>query len=53
MLDSWNTGAAKSAIVDFVARVTKENGKDYVPLPSASLRSPRRSTKPTSTASPS
>jgi len=31
MLASWNEGAAKSAIVDFVARVTKEGGKDYVP----------------------
>ena len=32
-LPSWNEGAAKSAIVDFVARVTKEGGKDYVPPP--------------------
>ena len=32
MLDSsWNEGAAKSAIVDFVARVTKEGGPDFVP----------------------
>ena len=31
MLASWNDGAAKSAIVDFVARVTKEGGRDYVP----------------------
>jgi phosphoserine phosphatase len=31
MLASWNDGAAKSAIVDFVARVTKEGGPDYVP----------------------
>src|SRR4029079_13443592 len=31
MLESWNDGAAKSAIVDFVARVTKEGGPDYVP----------------------
>ncbi|HTS20234.1 MAG TPA: HAD family hydrolase [Casimicrobiaceae bacterium] len=30
MLDSWNDGAAKSAIVDFVARVTKEGGPNYV-----------------------
>jgi phosphoglycolate phosphatase-like HAD superfamily hydrolase len=29
-LPSWNEGAAKSAIVDFVGRVTKE-GADYVP----------------------
>ena len=31
MLASWNDGAAKSAILDFVARVTKEGGRDYVP----------------------
>jgi hypothetical protein len=31
MLASWNEGAARSAIVDFVARVTKEGGKEYVP----------------------
>jgi phosphoglycolate phosphatase-like HAD superfamily hydrolase len=30
-LPSWNEGATKSAIVDFVARVTKKGGKDYVP----------------------
>jgi len=30
-LPSWNDGAARSALVDFVARVTKEGGKDYVP----------------------
>ena len=30
-LPSWNEGPARSAIVDFVARVTKESGKDYVP----------------------
>ena len=29
-LDSWNDGAAKSAIVDFVARVTAEGGTDFV-----------------------
>jgi hypothetical protein len=29
MLASWNDGAARSAIVDFVARVTKEGGKLY------------------------
>jgi hypothetical protein len=33
MLSSWNEGAAKSAIVDFVARVTKEGGKEYVAPP--------------------
>jgi phosphoserine phosphatase len=31
MLASWNDTAVKSAIVDFVARVTKEGGTDYVP----------------------
>ena len=31
VLSSWNDGAAKSAIVDFVARVTKEGGPDFVP----------------------
>jgi len=31
MLASWNDSAAKSAIVDFVARVTKEGGRDFVP----------------------
>jgi len=31
MLASWNEGAAKSAITDFVARVTKEGGRDHVP----------------------
>jgi phosphoglycolate phosphatase-like HAD superfamily hydrolase len=30
-LPSWNAGATKSAIVDFVGRVTKEGGPDYVP----------------------
>lgn len=30
-LPSWNAGATKQAIVDFVARVTKEGGADYVP----------------------
>jgi phosphoserine phosphatase len=29
-LPSWNDGAAKSAILDFVARVTREGGKDFV-----------------------
>lgn len=29
-LPSWNDGAAKSAILDFVARVTNEGGPDYV-----------------------
>jgi phosphoglycolate phosphatase-like HAD superfamily hydrolase len=30
-LASWNEGAAKKSIVDFVARVTEPGGKDYVP----------------------
>lgn len=29
-LPSWNEGAAKKAIIEFVARVTKEGGTDYV-----------------------
>lgn len=29
-LSSWNEGAAKQAIIDFVARVTRENSPDYV-----------------------
>jgi phosphoglycolate phosphatase-like HAD superfamily hydrolase len=32
-LSSWNDGAVKSAIVDFVGRVTKEGGPDFVPVP--------------------
>ena len=31
-LPSWNDGANKRAIVDFVARVTKEGGPDFVPV---------------------
>ena len=30
-LESWNNGAAKAAIVDFVARVTKQGGAEYAP----------------------
>jgi phosphoserine phosphatase len=30
-LPSWNDGPAKAAIVDFVARVTKNGGPEYVP----------------------
>ncbi|TWI04967.1 haloacid dehalogenase-like hydrolase [Luteimonas cucumeris] len=30
-LPSWNTGTTKSAILDFVARTTKEGGPDFVP----------------------
>jgi hypothetical protein len=31
-LPSWNDGAAKAAIVDFVARVTTDGGPDFVPV---------------------
>ena len=31
VLPSWNEGATRAAIVDFVARVTAEGGPDYVP----------------------
>ena len=31
-LASWNDGAAKSQILDFVARVTQRGGPDFVPL---------------------
>ena len=30
-LPSWNDGPAKTAIIDFVARVTTEGGPDFVP----------------------
>ena len=30
-LPSWNDGPAKTAIIDFVARVTKSGGPDFVP----------------------
>jgi phosphoglycolate phosphatase-like HAD superfamily hydrolase len=30
-LPSWNAGAARTAIVEFVERVTREGGADYVP----------------------
>jgi hypothetical protein len=30
-LPSWNDGAAKSAILDFVARITKQGAADFVP----------------------
>ncbi len=30
LLPSWNDGSAKKAILEFVAAVTDENGKDYV-----------------------
>jgi phosphoglycolate phosphatase-like HAD superfamily hydrolase len=32
-LPSWNDGAAKNAILDFVKRVTTEGGGDFVPRP--------------------
>jgi hypothetical protein len=32
-LPSWNDGTAKKALTDFVAKVTKEGGPDYVPIP--------------------
>ena len=31
LLPSWNDGAAKSAILDFVARVTKQGSAEFVP----------------------
>jgi hypothetical protein len=31
LLASWNEGAAKSQILDFVARVTQQGGPDFVP----------------------
>ena len=31
LLPSWNDGAAKSAILDFVARVTEQGGTEFVP----------------------
>ncbi len=31
-LPSWNEGAAKQAILDFVAKVTKEGSPDFVPI---------------------
>src|SRR5262245_62502618 len=31
VLPSWNDGEARSAILDFIARVTKSGGPDYVP----------------------
>jgi hypothetical protein len=32
-LPSWNDGAVKKSITDFVARVTREGGADFVPVP--------------------
>jgi hypothetical protein len=32
-LPSWNDGPNKKAILDFVARVTKEGGPEFVPVP--------------------
>jgi phosphoserine phosphatase/2'-5' RNA ligase len=31
-LSSWNEGPAKKEILDFVAKVTKEGGKDFLPV---------------------
>jgi hypothetical protein len=33
VLRSWNDGAAKRAIVEFVGRVTREGSPDFVPIP--------------------
>lgn len=30
-LQSWNSGAVKSSTLDFVTRVTKADGPDFVP----------------------
>ena len=32
-LPSWNEGATRKSIVDFVARVTRQGGADFVPVP--------------------
>lgn len=32
-LPSWNSGAAKTAIVNFVSKVTKPGGAEFVPIP--------------------
>ena len=32
-LESWNDGAARSAILDFVTRVTTPDSPDFVPEP--------------------
>src|SRR3954464_8110674 len=32
-LPSWNEGPTKQSILDFVAKVTKEGGPDFVPVP--------------------
>jgi len=32
VLPSWNDGPVKQAIIDFVAKVTKQGGPDFVPL---------------------
>ena len=32
-LSSWNEGASKAAIVEFVARVTDPSSPDFVPVP--------------------
>jgi hypothetical protein len=32
LLPSWNDGPAKKAVIDFVTKVTKEGGTDFVPV---------------------
>ncbi|MFM7151391.1 MAG: haloacid dehalogenase-like hydrolase, partial [Gemmataceae bacterium] len=32
-LPSWNDGPRKQAVLDFVAKVTREGGPDFVPVP--------------------
>jgi hypothetical protein len=46
-LPSWNDGPAKKAILEFVAAVTDENGKDYVkPADRTAIANLRRSRPP-------
>jgi len=37
-LPSWNDGAAKKSVVEFVEKVTKEGGPDFVPSAERGLR---------------
>src|SRR6516225_4983718 len=37
-LTSWNDGATKSQILDFVARVTQQGGRDFIPPAGAHRR---------------
>jgi hypothetical protein len=32
-LEPWKDGSVKNTIIDFVTKVTNENGQDYVPPP--------------------